>query len=227
MIETLRTGVGAGLEHAEQGVAGLVVGGAAAFLGGHDHVALRAELDLLQRVGEVVLGDDVAAAAGRGQRGLVREVGQVRPGHARGGAGDLLEVDVGGERDVAGVHLEDLGAAVLVGRIHEDRAVEPAGSQQRRVEHVRAVGGGQHDHALGAGEAVHLGEDLVERLLTLVVTADGLGAGAGAADGVDLVDEDDGRATRTVSGSTGARLALPTPNSPPAPAFCCRRKIHQ
>ncbi len=41
-------------------------------------------------------------------------------------------------------------------------------------------------------EPVHLREHLVERLLALVVTAAEPGA-ALAADGVDLVDEDDGR----------------------------------
>ena len=43
-------------------------------------------------------------------------------------------------------------------------------------------------------EAVHLGEDLVERLLALVVAADhAAAAAAGAADRVQLVDEDDRR----------------------------------
>ena len=52
---------------------------------------------------------------------------------------------------------------------------------------------GHHDDALGGLEAVHLGEHLVEGLLTLVVSAADAGA-ALAADGVDLVDEDDGPA---------------------------------
>ncbi len=40
-------------------------------------------------------------------------------------------------------------------------------------------------------EAVHLGQDLVQRLLALVVTAERRAAAARAADGVQLVDEDD------------------------------------
>ncbi len=63
-----------------------------------------------------------------------------------------------------------------------------------RVQHVRAVGGGQHDHSLGALEAVDLGEDLVERLLALVVrSGDGHRPLARAPDRVELVDEDDRR----------------------------------
>ena len=70
-------------------------------------------------------------------------------------------------------------------------AVETAGTQQRRVKDVGAVRRGDHDH-VGAGfEAVHLHQDLVQRLLTLVVRSPQPGASL-PADGVDLVDEDDG-----------------------------------
>ena len=69
-------------------------------------------------------------------------------------------------------------------------AVEATGTQQGWVEDVGTVGGGQDDDAFAGLEAVHLGEHLVQRLLTLVVTAAESGA-ALAADRVDLVDEDD------------------------------------
>ena len=45
------------------------------------------------------------------------------------------------------------------------------GTQQGRIEHVGPVRGGHHDHRLGLREAVHLAEDLVERLLAFVVAA--------------------------------------------------------
>ena len=76
------------------------------------------------------------------------------------------------------------------GRPHHDLAVEAARTQQRRVEHVGTVGRGDDDHALAALETVHLDQQLVERLLALVVTAAQAGA-AMAADRVDFVDEDD------------------------------------
>ena len=86
--------------------------------------------------------------------------------------------------------LQDLLAAADVGVRHHDLAVEAAGAQQRRIEHVGPVGGGDQDDALVGLEAVHLDQQLVERLLALVVAAAEAGA-AMAADGVDLVDEDD------------------------------------
>ena len=85
-------------------------------------------------------------------------------------AGDLLQVDVVGQRLVAGVDLEDLQPALPGRPVDGDVAVEPAGPQQGRVEHVGPVGRGQDDDRLGRREAVHLAEDLVERLLALVVS---------------------------------------------------------
>ena len=103
-----------------------------------------------------------------------------------------LEVDVRRQRHLADVDLEDALAADDVGIRHDDLAVETAGTQQRRVEHVGAVGRGDEDDALVRLEAVHLDEQLVQRLLALVVAAAEAGA-AMAADRVDFVDEDDAR----------------------------------
>jgi len=60
------------------------------------------------------------------------------------------------------------------------------------AEHVGPVGGGDDDDAVVGLETVHLDEQLVQGLLALVVTAAEAGATM-AADGVDLVDEDDAR----------------------------------
>src|SRR4051812_48931043 len=82
------------------------------------------------------------------------------------------------------------GAALAVGAVDDDLTVEAARAQQRRVEDVGTVGGGDQDDVVLHLEAVHLDEQLVERLLALVVTAAEAGA-AVASDGVDLVHEDD------------------------------------
>ena len=139
-------------------------------------------------------GDLLVVAARRGQGRLVGEVGEVGADHAGRRRGDPVEVDVVGERQRARVDLEDLAAPVLVGRRHGHAAVEAAGPQQRAVEDLRAVGGAEDDHRDVGLEAVHLGQDLVERLLALVVAAaEAHAAGARAPDGVELVDEDDRR----------------------------------
>ena len=134
--------------------------------------------------------DDLEAAAGGVEGGLVHEVGEVGPGEARGSAREDHEVDVVRERDLARVDLEHALAAADVGERDDDAAVEAAGPQQRGIEHVGPVGCGDEDDAFVGLEAVHLDEELVERLLALVVAAAEARAPV-APDGVDLVDEDD------------------------------------
>ena len=88
--------------------------------------------------------------------------------------------------------LEDLLAADDVRIGHHDLTVEAAGPQQRRIEHVGTVGRGDQDHALIGLEAVHLDQQLVQRLLAFVIAA-AEARTAMAADGVDFIDEDDAR----------------------------------
>ena len=88
------------------------------------------------------------------------------------------------------MHLQDVEAAPQVGSLDRDLAVEPTRAQQRGIEDVRPVGGGDQDHAAAYVEAVHLDQQLVEGLLALVVAAAHAGATV-PADGIDLVDEDD------------------------------------
>mmetsp|Transcript_1957 Transcript_1957/g.4380 ORF Transcript_1957/g.4380 Transcript_1957/m.4380 type:complete len:304 (+) Transcript_1957:1231-2142(+) len=89
------------------------------------------------------------------------------------------------------MHREDLGAALDVGLVDDDLAIEPAWPQEGGVEHVGPVGAREDDHAGGGGEAVHLDEQLVERVLALVVAAVEAALAARAPDRVDLVDEDE------------------------------------
>ena len=93
---------------------------------------------------------------------------------------------------------EDLFAPGSVGWLHRDASIESARAQQRGVQYVRSVCRGKNDHAGRRIEAVHLGQDLIQRLLALVVaTAEaGEAGGARAADRIELVDEDDRRRSR-------------------------------
>ena len=78
-----------------------------------------------------------------------------------------------------------------VGAVHHDLTVEASRADERRVQHVGAVRGGHDDDALRRVEAVHLDQQLVQRLLALVVRAEARAhrAGAALADRVDLVQE--------------------------------------
>ena len=173
-------------------MARLVVGREALLLGAHyGLLALDASDHAVDGVGEVLVVDLGLAAAGGGERRFVADVGDVGSGEARGVLGYEVEVEVLREFQALEMDLEYLLALVEVGKGDVDLAVEASGAHQGLVKDVRAVGGGEdYDAGVGA-EAVHFRKQLVEGVLALVVGGEADVLAAGAADGVDLVDEHD------------------------------------
>ena len=159
----------------------------------HDARALlRAGDDAVDGLVDGAVVDELHVRAGGEQRGLVEDVCQVCTREAGGTLGDLAQVNLRGERLALSMHLEDRLSALEIRGLDGDLAVKAAGAQQRRVEDVGAVRGGDQDDVGALIEAVHLDEELVQGLLAFVVAAADAAA-AVAAHGVDLVDEDDGR----------------------------------
>src|SRR5262245_8573671 len=184
-------GVGARQQVGDQRVAGFVIRDGLLLLFRNDHGAtLHAHQDFVLRVLEVDHLHDLLVLT-RSQEGrLVDEVGQVRAGESRRAARQHLQLDVGRERDAPGVHPQDLLPPLDVRAGHDDLTIEAARTKQRGIEDVRPVRRGDQDHAFVGLEAVHLDQELVQRLLPLVVAAAEPGT-AMAPDRVDLVHEDD------------------------------------
>ncbi len=90
------------------------------------------------------------------------------------------------------MHLQDLLTPANIGQSDHNLTVKTARAQQRGVEHVGAVCGGDNDDTVIHFEAVHLHQQLVECLFALVVPATQACA-AMTAYRVDFVDEDDAR----------------------------------
>ena len=180
-----------GDEGTNDGVASLVVGNELALLERRDGVLLLgAEHDAVEGVADLIVADGALVLAGGEDGSLVHQVGEGSAREAWGTAGDLLSVDVVAEGLAARVNAEDGNTAVEVGEVDDDAAIETAGTEEGGVEDVGAVSSGDGDDARVALEAVHLGEDLVEGLLALVVATSDAGTTL-AADSVDLIDEDD------------------------------------
>src|SRR5690606_18838471 len=136
---------------------------------------------------------DHALIAPRGENGrLIDQVLQVCADHARRLRGDRVQVDIGRQWLAARMYLQDRLAAAAVGPVDDDLAVETTGAQQGWVEDVGPVGGGDDNDVGFAVEAVHLDQNLVERLLALVIAA-AQPCTAMSPHGIDLVDEDDTR----------------------------------
>src|SRR5215211_5571620 len=185
-------GVRPGHDEPQDGVTALVEGDSLPLLRAHQQRALGAEHDLLQSVQEVLLADLVLLTARRQERRLVDqvpEVGARKPGRR---SPELPQVHAPRERHAPRMDLEYRLAACLVREVHHHAPVEAPGPKKSLVEHVGLIGGGQHDHALLAGETIHLGQDLVQGLFLLARSPD-CRLTAGATYGIKLVDKYDRR----------------------------------
>ncbi len=146
---------------------------------------------------EVLERGRVGATPGGNQRRLVDQIGEVGPGETGGEGGNGVDVELRRYVDFPRVDSENGGPSGPIWAVDEHLAVEASGTQQSRIEHLRPVGRREHDDAQARIEAVHLGQELIERLLLLVVTAAGEVDAARASERIELVDEDDGRSLGT------------------------------
>ena len=179
-------------EAPRDGVAGLVIGGEPAGLLAHlAALLLGAHLYLEDGLVDILHVDEAVSAPYGQQRRLVHEVFEIRAREAGGALGDGVEIHVVRKVLVPGMNLQDFLAPADIRQAHIDLAVKAARTQQGVIEDIGAVGGRHDDDALVVAEAVHLHQQLVEGLLALVMAAAEATASL-TADGVDLVNEDDG-----------------------------------
>jgi len=172
-------------------MAGFVIGGHFLFVVGHHHrSAFRAHHHLVLGVFKLLHRYQPLVPACGQQGSFVDEVGKVCARKSGRAARDHPRVDVGCQRHLFHMHTENLLAPVDIGDRHHHLTVKPARAQQRRVEHVGAVGRGDDDDAFVGFKPVHLDQQLVERLFAFVVRiAEAIAART--AHRVDFVDEDD------------------------------------
>ena len=171
-------------------MARLVIRRLALIFRGDDFVPFQTERNLLEREVEIGRFDDVFPIARRPEGRLVDEIADIGAGKARGRLREFVDVDVGTARDLFQIDLKDIDAPSHGRPPDGNVAVEPAGPHERGVEHVGTVCR-RHDHnGVVLVKAVHLAEDLIERLLAFVLTSADAGA-ALTSDGVDFVDKED------------------------------------
>ena len=176
-----------------QGVAGLVVGRIAALIKAENHAAtLGAHEDFVLGQLEVVHFDFFFVFASRQKRGLVDQVFQVSPGKPRCTSGQLRDVNLVVQWHPARMHVEDFLSTANVRRGHNNPPVKPPRAQQGRIQDVRTVGRRNQNDTLVCFKAIHLHQELVEGLLTLVMPAAEAGT-AMASNRINLINKNDAR----------------------------------
>ena len=152
-------------------MAGLVIGSVAALFFRHHHrAALRAHHDLVLGRLEIVHLDETLAATRSEQGGLIDQIRQVGAGHAGRAARQDIALHVRGNGHLAHMHHQYLFTTADIRQRHHNLTIKATRAQQRWIEHVGTVGRGDHDHAAGTLETIHLDQQRIQGLLALIVT---------------------------------------------------------
>ena len=160
-------------------------------LGDHLIALLQATNDAVDSGREVLLGDSLLVVAGCDECSLITYIGYICTGETGGLTCQEIYVEGFVDFDFVEMNLENLDTVVDIGEVDINLTVEATGAHKRLVEYIGAVGSSEQDDATVGAEAVHLGEELVEGILALVVGAEVGIATTSTAYGVDLVDEYD------------------------------------
>src|SRR5574337_1286258 len=88
------------------------------------------------------------------------------------------------------MHLKDLLPSLDIGAVEGHLSVETPGAEQGRIKNFRSVGRGHDDNTLVCVEAVHLHQQLVQGLLTFIMSAHRVQP-TSLSERIQLVDKDD------------------------------------
>lgn len=80
---------------------------------------------------------------------------KIGTGEAMGLGGDVVQVDIGSDRGLAELSLENAETASLIGKGNVDEGVETAGTAERGIELLGTVGSTDNEDVLLGGHTVH------------------------------------------------------------------------
>ena len=172
-------------------MAGFMIGRNFLFRIGNDTASLlRTDSHLNKGSLDVLLGYEYPVGLRRQNGRFIQKVCQICAGKARGSLGHLLQVHIIGQRLISCVQLQDIFPAAHVRGSHADFPVKTSGTQNRGIEYIHAVGGRHNDNSFIHAEAVHLHQQLVQRLLPFIVAASHTGSPA-SCHGVNFINKYD------------------------------------
>src|SRR6478752_7536221 len=183
--------IGIRREMRDQRVAGLMVRNDAALLKIHQTATGSAEQNLIKRVFKVCRGNLLLVVSRGDQRRLIDQIRKIGASEAGGRAGHDAQVEPLGDWQPARVDGENRLAPLLVWEADRHLTVKPARTEQRGIEHVRTVRRRHDDDFHIRIKTIHLDEELIERLLALIIRSAETGEPL-TANSIKLVNEDDG-----------------------------------
>ena len=91
------------------------------------------------------------------------------------------------------MNFQDGKTSFVVGFVHQYLTVKTPCTQQGGIEGFRTVGGSKYDNRCIGTKSVHLCKQLVECLFALIIAAHLSAGSSGLTNGIDFVNENDGR----------------------------------
>ena len=78
---------------------------------------------------------------------FIEQVGKISPCEAWCAPRHFVEINILGQGLIAGMHIEDLQATGVIRALHNNLSVKATRAHQRRIEHIRPIGGRHDDDA--------------------------------------------------------------------------------
>ena len=155
----------------------------------HDFITRHSHRDNILSITKVAHFDRSLFFSSRLQRCFVHQFFQFCTAKAHRRLRNAFQIHVIRHWHFACVNFQNAQTAFLGGQINGYMAVKATGAQQGRVKHVGPICRGQNNHCVALLETVHLAQNLVQRLLTLVVATTNA-CTSNPPHRVNLVDED-------------------------------------
>src|SRR6266852_4908968 len=147
------------------------------------------EQDLIQGLFKAALVHRIQVATCGKECSFIDQVRQICTDHTSRRAGNSHQVYILIQRHLACMNLENSQTPIPVGTINNHSTIEATGAQQGLIKPIRTVCCGDNHNGLMTIKAIHLYQELVQRLLSLII-----GVNAGTAlpsHGINFVDKDD------------------------------------
>ena len=149
-----------------------VISGQALLAVCHDAGLLfRAHDNLQEGILNILHANQALVAACRQQSCLIEQIFQIRAGETSGRLCNRVKANIRIKLLAARMYLQNVLAALHIRCADINLTVKTSRTQQRRIQNILTVGRCDDDDALVCTETVHLNQQLVQRLLALVVSA--------------------------------------------------------
>ena len=160
-------------------------------IGNNLFLALQSADNPVHRLGKGRFVHRLLVVAGRIERRLIAHIGNIRSGEAGRMLGDKIQVEIRSQFNFAQMHLKDFLTLIQVRQINVNLTVKTTGPHQSLVQNIGPVGRSQDNHPAVGVKTIHLRQQLIERILPLIVGRETGILAPGTSHRIDFIDKHD------------------------------------